>query len=467
MLVVPGRPSANSLTWWVLSDNGVQPTLKLIGPNAAAAPVTAQALAKPGDGSSARDVFVVAVSGLASDSAFELQASASAAPSASGFSRTLPARVSLNQPFTIALGSCYCVATDPGLESCFPPKRFHRTSVDPIRLRFLCGDQIYMDLSPKSGSPIVVGAPDPWARYPSQWREPKLRSFLSEYPSLVMADDHEFWNDYPHGNAWLTWADSSPNTPLARTLDRAYEVFQVGLNLDASVIAGATNALTTALGGAARTFEIPIPPIRFFVLDTRTRRTRFDDPQPHFTSPPWLGEAVQWLKSLSGPGVLVLSQPLVEEHVGWFGHAFHTMGDVNLPDYDDDYAALCDAVFSATHDVLILSGDIHWSRSYQVSRSGNTDREVYELISSALSRIPIGTPRIGERKGKITWASGYARWNQRDDYATIATPTFATVTLTPLATGDDSPIRVDATAWTRGPNGDAVPACPSDTFTLR
>src|SRR6185436_16109358 len=150
----------------------------------------------------------------------------------------------------------------------------HRESgPDPVRLRLLCGDQIYMDLSPTDGSPLVFDAPEPWSRYASQWRTLDFDAFLRSSPNLVMADDHEFWNDYPHGDAWLRWAETDRDGPLGKRMDRAFAVFQAPLNLDPADVADSAPTIDALLAGAARAFPLAVGPLTFFVLDTRTRRT--------------------------------------------------------------------------------------------------------------------------------------------------------------------------------------------------
>ena len=118
------------------------------------------------------------------------------------------------------------------------------------------------------------------------------------------------------------------------------------------------------------------------------------------------------------------------------------MGDVNLPDYEEDFAELWEALFAAPHDVLIVSGDIHWSRFYTVSK---THRELYEIISSALSRIEPGhSPSI---QNKVEWnrPDGLARSEPVfvDDHK----HTYATLSFTPTASVEHPPMRVDVRWW--------------------
>lgn len=465
-MVVPGHPASGGLTWWVLSERGQQPHIELRGPGANAASVAVHDLARPGDDPSARNAFLVATTNLADDSPYELIARIDPGPTAHARSQTLPKTLTTGQAFTIAIGSCYCRARDTGLANSYPPARFGQQ--DPIRLRFLTGDQIYMDLSPESGSPLITDAPDPWQRYPDLWQDEAYRAFLSASPNLMMADDHEYWNDYPHSNAWLLWDESHPDGPLGRKMDRAFEVFQVALNMPPSAVSDNRAHIDALLSDSARTFELVVEPLRFFLLDCRTRRTRYDVQQPRFAPANWLNRVVQWLQNLPGPGVLVLPQPGVERRASAFERTFHLMGDVNLPDYDHNFAALWDALFRAPHDVLILSGDIHLSRLYRIHRPVDPDgRKVYELISSPLSRIPSGDPDLGKPHGEIEWdrAGGIAYWTRL--YATGAPVSYTTATFKPLGPRVGVRVEVEITAWGRAPhvNTGAMPIRTS-TITL-
>jgi hypothetical protein len=314
-----------------------------------------------------------------------------------------------------------------------------------------------MDLSPTSGGPLLFSAPDAWRRYRERWTQSafpdanvdrdraSFPAFLRASPNVMLADDHEFWNDYPHSSAWLLWSEHRPGLPLGRDMDRAFAVFQASLNCDAGRVAAGAS-LPALLANEARSFGIDLGGVRIFFLDTRTARTRYDSDVPRFAEPGWLAQVVAWLASGPGARVLFISQPLVEERAGWFQRMTHTMGDVNLPDYDEDFAALWEGLCNCPADVLVVSGDIHWSRLYQVKRPSSPN-EIYELISSPLALIPGDPPSRGEREGKVEWERprGSANWTRR--YATNDAATYTTLQLQVL---DDSllpPVLVSTTAW--------------------
>jgi hypothetical protein len=440
MLVVPGRPAKQGLIWWVLTDDGRAPRLEILGPGGAGAIVAVCPL----DPVHLPGAFLVGTTGLREDSEYTLRASSPGGGTpAAARARTLPDPLRPGQKLTIALGSCFSVAQDKGvLAAAYPPDRYG-PGREPIHLRMLTGDQVYMDLDPASGSPVVFSAPKVWERYVSQWRAPQFSQFISASPNLMMADDHEFWNDYPHGNVWLPWARLD-NAAVA-DFDPAFSVFQAALNVDpakVSELAANPVALREFLAQQARTFELPTSPVSIFFLDTRTRRTRFDDARPRIALEAWLGEAVRWLGSLATPGVLVVSQPLVERPAGWFARATHTMGDVNFPDYREDFATLWKAVLDARHDVLVVSGDIHWNRLYRVSTGARPDHSVYELIASPLARIKQGgdVKDVQDKAGKVEWTDGSASWSRL--FAENATTSYITVTFTAA-----TPVAVEVALW--------------------
>jgi len=467
LLVVAGRPSLTGLTWWIRSAGGQRPSLSLEGP-AGTASETFVDLSVPGK---AAGVFLVAHTGLSPDVPYRLRAALPSGETAMADSRTLPPPLRPGQPFTIAAGSCYSVFDDRGrLDQFYPPKAFEGPD-DPIRLRILMGDQLYMDLEPGTGEPDYFDSdpPDPWSRYGGQWEEDDFAGFLSKSPTLTMADDHEFWNDYPHGNAWLPWA--SPSAPVAAECEDAFETYQTPLNLDAETIAGSPSpsAVRRLAREAARAFEIRDTPLPIFVLDTRTRRTRYDSPAPRFSDPAWLNRALSWIGTLDRPGVLVVSQPLVEGRTSKIQRFFHIMGDLNLPDYDDDFRALWEALAEAPHSVVVLSGDIHWSRLYRVASRQDPLRENFELISSPLSRIRgADSKEASEQPKKVVWSGGGSAQPSRL-LGENGKALYTTLTIRALTPGSGGSFTASATIWAPDPdpNRRAQPLATAENLTLR
>jgi hypothetical protein len=131
------------------------------------------------------------------------------------------------------------------------------------------------------------------------------------------------------------------------------------------------------------------------MLDTRAFRTRFNAKNPTFMEPAARAQVLNWLKNLQGPGVLSIGDSIVTNASTWFERTFHTMGDVSLGDYARDFHDLWKAIISAPHDILLLTGDVHYgsfgvvnvSTSPLMNASQGRRGVVYECISSALALL--------------------------------------------------------------------------------
>jgi hypothetical protein len=178
-----------------------------------------------------------------------------------------------------------------------------------------------------------------------------------------------------------------------------------------------------------------------------------------------LGRAKDWLANLTGPGILVVSQPLVEKPATLFQRLSHTMGDVNLPDYETDYAALWEAVLAAPHDVVIAAGDIHWSRCYLITAQGQSQPKTYEVVSSALARIPGSPHNVREEPpaGTVRWRkdSRSAKW------VSFCPPTEVTTTYATLSFRRfGAQVKAEVRWWTAHPKlpAKAVPVSACELY---
>jgi hypothetical protein len=385
-LIVPGRPAADGITWWVMARARNTPTLRVR--DAPEATVTPHHLEDLSQGMRA---FLVATTGLGADRRVTLEATDDDGRRTIAAARTLPTALTAGQSFTIGLGSCYNWPMDlKEVYRWFPPTRHAGGSPDPIRLCFLLGDQIYMDLEKSidahkadAWSEPLDKAPDPWKAYQQQWSDRRYRNFLlkGECPYLFLADDHELWNDYPHTPAWLPWTKGSKAVALERELVNAFDVFQAALNLPPATVAGATAVNHTRIRNDGLTFTLDVAPLSFFVLDTRLGRRRTDtSATPVFTAPEHLDRVVRWLGTPGGFGVLAVAAPVFQGKGSAFDH--------NLADYPGDYRRLVDAVRASPRPVLILAGDIHRSRLYSLFLApGSTTPRATEFVASPLSRL--------------------------------------------------------------------------------
>lgn len=301
--------------------------------------------------------------------------------------------------------------------------------------KLLIGDQVYQDwpwdlLGPDS--PMLRYA----ERYEQYWGDPGYQQILTSTPNFFMADDHEFWNDYPEKQMQLarTWTREGrkEHGDAAQAL---YERYQRCLN-----------------PGDTRWFTFRVGRVSFFVVDTRSERTHIGIPEPHFIlKDQWL-DLEGWVQGLTGPGVLVIGQPMFTGPGSRWDH--------KLPDFAEDYGRLC-SLFEKSlrgdnnqhlpHDILMLSGDIHVGRHSVARVAGITPyNEVHELIASASSQIghlwkpdpkPAPNRVIGRYRGRMM------RW----DVVTTRTPRLPTIDnnigLVRMSEGTNGRVRFQMAVW--------------------
>jgi hypothetical protein len=468
-VVVPGRPSSTGLTWWILTDGG-PPSLELL-PRPATADIVLHDLRRAGDPLGTLGAYAVATRGLQPDTRYNLRVRQPDRRGQQAFSRTLP-DLTGGGPFrfTIAVASCYSSHTDRReIGRSYPPPMHEPTGPepDPIRLRFLIGDQLYMDLEP-FGEFINPRSqpPDPIARYLFEWTHPKYAPFLSRSPTLTLADDHEFWNDYPNGFpqpqiSWA-WTVGGAAGDLARRLRRAFRLFQAPLNLDPADIRDDAAAMDALLERPALSPRVDVDPLSFFRLDSRlSRQVWSQDGRARVIDPASLADCRTWLQSGDGPAILVLAPVFADPPKSFPMVLF----DKNLSNYSTDYAELAALVFEALahRHVIVLGGDIHVSRVCRIERQPPTPFMLHEVVASPLSLIrsppdiedilPIpSTPDEGEIKLPHLLATrrvldGDPGVGERRITSTIAQQSFTTISFRCGGTWPAAPVETAVRAW--------------------
>ena len=472
MLIVPGRPSSTGLMWWIYASDGARPSpqdFKLtIGPKESASSLpgigaifTIHGLGRGGEPAEAKRSYIVATTGLQADTAYALTHVRSNFTVAS---RTLPARESF-KPVSLGFGSCYGRVRGKGVDAWTKLNSIFNDPNNPLRFRVLCGDQIYLDLDPADDGAVKTDKPPLWRRYLEQWQFLPFQQFLVSSPTMVMADDHEFWNNYPDRyNLWNWWAEDELGGPVGREFDRAFSVFQAALNIAPEhLVDDATDANKQLVDGMlqdqARTFELDLGYVTVLMLDVRTRRTSMSynggRPElaasafPNMPNVRWLANTVNRIRHTDVPCVVILSQPLIE-----FPRTSN-LSEENLPEYANEFAQLWDTIFDSNCRALVLSGDIHWSRLYCATSARNPEREMYEFISSPLARIKswIADPRLPDRReGSVQWESktlkGEGKWHRWEPgIVTDDVNNYATITFTPAEQRRGTPVKVEAIMW--------------------
>ncbi|HKU36788.1 MAG TPA: alkaline phosphatase D family protein, partial [Polyangiales bacterium] len=273
---------------------------------------------------------------------------------------TLP-RALPPQGMTMAVATCYYSGyrRDKVLADALSVARWDQLPA----LHLWAGDNLYMDVPgfPSANQPVHQTL----ARYLSYFLESDYADVRALAPTLTTYDDHEYWNNFPQAVPWLP---RSADPHWAGYRDAAIEgmrVFQ--------------NQLNPETGGLGY-YKVRVPPLEIFVLDTRSFRSRLHLGPQRLLAPGALAALKDWALNLNGPGVLVLGQPLWIQPGDW--------RDLNLPAYEQDYAAIWQALRTAPYDMLVVSGDVHHSRVLKIAFGGAPNRFVYEFVTSPACHIP-------------------------------------------------------------------------------
>ena len=275
----------------------------------------------------------------------------------SGYFDTLPTRVPVRgeKPFVIGLGSCFYRNRDGG-HAASAYKALYERGPEAVRpdVTFLVGDQVYLDIGFDSLSLIPSEIRQRIADdYAENWRA--LGSFLNRGATWMLPDDHEFWNDYP-------FHDSALPTLLALKIDRVRRAW--------------TKASKDAVANIQRSRKVEIfslgDELSFCLADLRTHRTASG-----FTSATSLKEITEWAQNLTCPGVLAVPQPLMVEKNDL---------ERNLLSWPKQYRKLVQALASSGHDIVLLSGDVHFGR-IATAPLGHKGGRLIEVIASPLSNL--------------------------------------------------------------------------------
>ena len=249
--------------------------------------------------------------------------------------------------------------------------------------KILMGDQLYADV----WAPLPKSVPQGMAaKYERYWGDDAYREMLAACPTLVSCDDHEFWNDFPQPQIQvpLSWDRYQPTN--GNVLAELYDAYQSSLNPDGK-----------------RWYSIELPPVSIFVADTRSNRTRDDDPNARLMVPEQWDDLETWAKNLKGPGVLVLPQPMMK--------AGGSKTDRTLVDFQesDRFGGIFERALGGEnpHDILILTGDIHTGRLSSARIVGLPGRDLRarrlaglagHAVAAAVGPQAVGAPGQADRQ---------------------------------------------------------------------
>ena len=275
----------------------------------------------------------------------------------SGQFGTLPSRLPLagKGTFTFGLGSCFYNHRDCG-KAASAYKALHDRGDSAVRpdVTMLTGDQVYLDIGFDSLSLIPREIRERIADdYALHWQA--LGSILSRGGTWMLADDHEYWNDYP-------FVDSCLPTLLALKLRHVRRNWRRAARDAVQNIQRSPVVESFTLGND----------LTVCMADVRSHRSaRRFLPDAEFR------KLLHWARGRSCPGVLAISQPLI---------VTESKLERNLRSFSHQYAQLLDALSAVDHDLVVLSGDVHFGRIASVDL-GKTGTRLIEIISSPLSNL--------------------------------------------------------------------------------
>jgi len=279
---------------------------------------------------------------------------------ARGQFQTLPVHLSTQKNFVVALGSCFYSEADQGAAAnAYSNLYCHGEKQYQPNIKLLTGDQVYLDIGLDSLSPLAKDIRNRIAEdYARSWH--RLSKMLKNGATWFLADDHEYWNNFPHT------AGSNPYLWMITAFNKVKAVWQKAAKDGVERIQQISKVRTFNLGSD----------LSFCLADCRSYRDKHQPPQKFMPNKDFK-QVITWAKNLTSPGIIVLPQPLLVkagcEH------------DYNLASHPQ-YQELVLALSASGHDIVCLSGDVHFGRIASVP-IGNQGAKLYEVISSPMSNL--------------------------------------------------------------------------------
>lgn len=317
---------------------------------------------------------IVRITGLAPGQPYRLVVSLAGEKPVPLDLRTLPQQLpqKLDGWFNILLCSCYSQPEDAaGRLGKVVQNKMARPD-----LTLMLGDQIYGDLpltEDLPGDPVGI-ARKLGTKYLRNWASRDLESgglaaVLARAPVLCVADDHEYWNNYPFSQAQLplTYTEDGRQA-WARAARELYEDYQ----------------LATAAGSAQR---LTIGALEILSVDMRSDR---DDSYQTLMNPAtalalkgW-GDALKASRALGKPcfGLLSSGQALFVKPKPYAMRKITDAEMGNYQQFNDLVVPLLEELAEAGIPVLYVTGDVHWGRISQATDVRNDQPMIFEVICS-------------------------------------------------------------------------------------
>lgn len=298
---------------------------------------------------------------------------------------TLPDRLpnAGDRPFTVLLGSCYFGRED---KAGAVGQTFLQLPPDSRpEIKILCGDQVYLDNPPQD---FIIPRGHDWLEnrsfktYADSWSQLTMGGaggfgqMLKHEANFFSSDDHEFWNNAPDVglNVPVFTARQSGRDTWLGIAHQLYRIFQ----LEPRAPANEPQRNPPII--------LEIPPISFCIADTRFNRDPFKRNGANLMLPKDFEEIGAWAGGLSGPGFLVVGQPLFDTP----GSSFGKIEDCGLPDFAAQYEQLGKYLRDTKHSIVVLTGDVHYGRLSVANLRPELGTKLYEVISSPMQLVPHG-----------------------------------------------------------------------------
>jgi len=357
--IIPGAVSSTTLRALILSDETTPPNLKLENPRGG--PDPALTIASHGSGDVRFDQHVIGAGvrlylavarGLKPATDYQL---------GGVHMRTFPRKLG-EDGLRIAMASCF--SDQFQRDGDYLRVLQGATGGAPLAAKLLLGDNLYLDVGPSSRrarSPFEETA-DRYLQY--FWRS-SYAQVLGFLPTFMLWDDHEFWNNFPERQVWLPRSLGAARKDYTDAALAGIRAFQAALN-----------PAPAASKGLSYSFNIGS--LSCFALDLRAGRTLQAAPNAAMCSEAELKAFEAWAAGLTGPGALLVGQPLWQNAGDW--------QDWNPPAFPAQNTRIWRALSEAPWDIVILTGDVHYSRLIEIDVGPG--RRVWELISSPACHIP-------------------------------------------------------------------------------
>lgn len=270
---------------------------------------------------------------------------------------TLPSSLpsSAKQAFTVSLSSCYYPEQDHGRATkAYEALYLQNDQQLKPDIKFMVGDQVYLDIGLDSLSPLTNEIRQRIADdYAQSWKA--LTGMLSKGGTWMLPDDHEYWNDYP-------FYDSLLPTLFMLRIKKIRHAWRQASRDGVNHIQCTSKVDTFNLGSD----------LSFCVADLRSYRSK-----TQFIDKNGFAQIEQWAKDLTCPGVFVIPQILIVNE---------NKHERNLLSFKTQYGKLLDALSHSGHDIVVLSGDVHFGRISQVQLV-DSGAKLIEVVASPMSNL--------------------------------------------------------------------------------